>query len=131
MAQIVRLVIRLIRSFAHRNIRNIVLRDDTDGFNLDTTTVQELMTLIRQKLSSNEITPPLPPPFKTFNFNCMKIEHQAFGSKTSDTVINCENDDDLILKGNLTLSESGVKNETEISFFKLEDYLEYKETTSS
>lgn len=131
MAQIVRLVIRLIRSFAHRNIRSIVIRDDTDGFNLDTTTVQELMTLIRQKLSSNEITPQLPPPFKTFNFNCMKIEHQAFGSKTSDTVINCENDDDLMLKENLTLSESGVKNETEISFFKLEDYLEYKQTTSS
>ena len=60
-----------------------------------------------------------------------QIEHQAFGSKTSDTVINCENDDDLILKGNMTLSESGVKNETEISFFKLEDYLEYKQTTSS
>ena len=73
MAQVVRLVIRLIRSFAHRNIRSIVIRDDTDGFNLDTTTVQELMTLNRQKLSSNEITPQLPPPFKTFNFNCMKV----------------------------------------------------------
>ena len=36
-----------------------------------------------------------------------------------------------MLKENLTLSESGVKNETEISFFKLEDYLEYKQTTSS
>ena len=32
-----------------------------------------------------------------------------------------------MLKENLTLSESGVKNETEISFFKLEDYLEYKQ----
>ena len=60
-----------------------------------------------------------------------QIEHQAFGSKTSDTVINCENDDDLMLKENFTLSESGVKNETEISFFKLEDYLEYKKATSS
>ena len=73
MAQVVRLVIRLIRSFQHKNIRNIVLRDDLDGFNLNTTTVQELMTLIRKKLSSNEITPQLPPPFKTFGFDCMKV----------------------------------------------------------
>jgi len=126
MAQVVRLVIRLIRSFQHKNIRNIVLRDDLDGFNLNTTTVQELMTLIRKKLSSNEITPQLPPPFKTFGFDCMKIEHQAFGSKTNDTVINREDDDNLILKESLTLSECGVKNETEISFFKINDYLEYK-----
>ena len=61
----------------------------------------------------------------------MQIEHQAFGSKTNDTVINCENDDELILKENLTLSECGVKNETEISFFKLGDYTEYKNTSPS
>ena len=73
MAQVVRLVIRLIRSFKHKNIRSIVLRDDIDGFNLTTSTVQELMTLIRSKLTSSKISPPLPPPFKTFNFNCMKV----------------------------------------------------------
>ena len=55
-----------------------------------------------------------------------QIEHQAFGSKTNDTVINREDDDNLILKESLTLSECGVKNETEISFFKLNDYMEYK-----
>ena len=73
MAQTVRLVIRLIRSFKHKNIRNIVLRDDLDGFNIDTTTVKELMILIHKKLSSNDISPQLPPPFKTFGFDCMKV----------------------------------------------------------
>lgn len=62
-------------------------------------------------------------------FLIFQIEHQAFGSKTNDTVINCENDDNLILKESLTLSECGVKNETEISFFKLDDYIEYKTTS--
>ena len=62
-------------------------------------------------------------------FPIFQIEHQAFGSKTNDTVINCENDDNLILKESLTLSECGVKNETEISFFKLDDYIEYKTTS--
>lgn len=131
MAHVVRLVIRLVRSFAHKNIRNIVLREDTDNFNLTNTTVKDLMILIRKKLGSDEINPPLPPPFKKFEFNCMKIEHQAFGSKTNNTVINCDNDEELILKENLTLHEVGVKNETEISFFNLEDYTQYKNTLIS
>jgi len=129
--QIVRVVIRLIRSLVHKNIRNIVLREDVDGFNLSSTTVKDLMVLIRKKLSSGEINPPLPPPFKTFNFDCMKIEHQAFGSKTSNTVMNCENDSELILKEHLTLENSGVKCETEISFFNREDYEQYKNTLLS
>jgi len=116
MAQVVRLVIRLVRSFTHKNIRNLVIRGDADKFSLTNTTVKELMILIRQKLCSDQINPPLPPPFKTFDFNCMKIEHQAFGSKTNNTVINCENDEELILNENLTLLECGVKNETKFPF---------------
>lgn len=131
MAQIVRIVIRLIRSLVHKNIRNIVLRDDVDIFDLKTTTVKDLIVLIRNKLASNKIHPPLPPPFKSFNFDCMKIEHQAFGSKTSNTVMNCENDEELILKEHLTLENCGVKHETEISFFNREDYEQYKSTLAS
>ena len=77
MAHVVRLVIRLVRSFAHKNIRNIVLKEETDNFNLSSTTVKELMILIRKKLCSGEINPPLPPPFKTFEFNCMKVGLQC------------------------------------------------------
>ena len=73
MAQIVRIVIRLIRSLVHKNIRNIVLRDDVDIFDLKTTTVKDFIVLIRNKLASNKIHPPLPPPFKSFNFDCMKV----------------------------------------------------------
>ena len=56
----------------------------------------------------------------------LQIEHQAHGAKTSDPVINREDDDKLILKDGVTLAEAGVKNETEISFFKLSDYQAYQ-----
>ena len=86
MAEVVRIVIRLIRSCEYKNIRNIVLREDIDGFELSTTTVKDLMKIILQKLSSGKINPPLPPPFKNFNIgnfskdqnfpNCLKREIQ-------------------------------------------------------
>ena len=73
MATVVRLVIRLIRSFLHKNIRTIVLREDLDGFDLTNTTVEDLMSLVRKKLATDDINPPLPPPFKSYNFDCMKV----------------------------------------------------------
>jgi hypothetical protein len=68
----------------------------------------------------------LPPPFKNFNYDTMKIQHKSHGAKTSDPVINTENDEKLMLKPNLSLLDCGVENETEISYFKLEDYLAYQ-----
>jgi hypothetical protein len=56
----------------------------------------------------------------------MKIQHKSHGAKTSDPVINTENDEKLMLKPNLSLLDCGVENETEISYFKLEDYLAYQ-----
>ena len=56
----------------------------------------------------------------------MKVEHQAHGAKTSDPVINTEDDERLILRPGRSLGEQGVRHETELSLFRLEDYLEYK-----
>lgn len=39
--------------------------------------------------------------------------------------MNCDNDDQLILKPGQKLSESNVRHETEIAFFKLSDYQAY------
>ena len=57
-----------------------------------------------------------------------QIEHQAHGAKSNDPVINTENDETLILSKGKHLSESNVKHETEIAFFKLNDYLQYQST---
>lgn len=115
----VTVTVRLIRSFQHRNIRNLVIHD------VDvTTTVSDFMELVRGRLKT---APALPPPFRNFAYDTFKIETQAFGFKTNDPVINREDDETLILQPGKSLGESGVKNETEISFFKLDDYLQYKQ----
>jgi len=115
----VTLTARLIRSFAHRNLRHLVLR----GINLDLSG-DEFLRLCREEASRPQSG--LPPPFRTFGYDCCKIEHQAHGSKTSDPCINREEDDRLILKNDVTLREAGVKNETEISVFCRADYEDYK-----
>jgi len=114
----VTLVIRVIRSFPHRNIRNLVLKN----VHLNITT-EQLLDLAKSSVSSSSS---LPPPFRKFAYDCLKIEHQAHGSKTSDPVINTEDDEKLLLKPGITLDQQGVKEETEISLFKKEDYYEYK-----
>jgi len=114
----VTLVIRVIRSFPHRNIRNIVIKN----ISLSLST-EELLDLTISNVATNTS---LPPPFRRFVYDSMKIEHQAHGSKTSDPVINTEEDLKLFLLPGSSLAEQGVKNETEISLFKRADYEEYK-----
>ncbi len=62
-----------------------------------------------------------------FFYGFLQIEHHAHGAKTNDPVINHENDEGLILRAERTLKESDVRHETEISFFKYDDYMSYKE----
>ncbi|XP_059352476.1 UPF0538 protein C2orf76 homolog [Daphnia carinata] len=112
------IIIRIIRSFEYRNIRNVVLKDVSLLLTTD-----ELKSRIVKELS---VAPGLPPPFRRYDYDTLKIEHHAYGAKTNDPVINQENDEGLILKAGCTLDESDVRNETEISFFKYEDYLMYK-----
>merc|ERR1712212_1239820 len=114
----VTITIRFIRSFGHRNIRNSIYHDvDTSQL------VSEFIHLVSTSIKTRT---DLPPPFRTFEYDTMKIQHQAFGAKTSDPVINIYNDDELMLKPEKTLVDSGVIDETEISFFKLEDYVVYQ-----
>ena len=67
----------------------------------------------------------LPPPFRTFNYDTLKIEHVPFKSKSTDPVINREKDEELILKDEDSID--GLVNETEISYFLFKDYILYKE----
>ncbi|EFX88526.1 hypothetical protein DAPPUDRAFT_41247 [Daphnia pulex] len=112
------IIIRVIRSFEYRNIRNVVLKNVPLSL-----TTEELKTRIIQELG---VAPGLPPPFRKYEYDTLKIEHHAHGAKTNDPVINHENDEGLILKAERTLKESDVRHETEISFFKYDDYMSYK-----
>ena len=115
----VTIVLRLIRSFEHRTIRNVVYHEiDLDLLTSDF--IDFVKTDLKTKTS-------LPPPFRTFKYDTMKIQHKAFGSKTSDPVINTLNDEELMLNVEKSLRDNGIVNETEISFFVLEDYRKYQE----
>ncbi|VDI59933.1 Hypothetical predicted protein [Mytilus galloprovincialis] len=67
----------------------------------------------------------IPPPFKKYSYDTLKISHKAHGAKSNDPVIDIANDQ-LILEDGVTLVEAGVGNETEISYFKMEDYRKYQ-----
>lgn len=114
----VTVTIRLIRSFEHRNIRNLVLHN----VSLEQK-VEDFTQTIRDRIKT---TPSLPPPFRNFSFDTLKIEYHAYGAKTNDPVINQGDDNQLIMKPHQLLRECGVKHETEISFFNMEDYQKYK-----
>uniref|UniRef100_A0A1A8D532 Chromosome 2 open reading frame 76 n=1 Tax=Nothobranchius kadleci TaxID=1051664 RepID=A0A1A8D532_NOTKA len=110
--------VRLVRSFEHRNFKPVVFH----GVNLDQT-VQDFMRVVREDISTRA---GLPPPFRTFPYDTMKIIHQAHGAKTNELVMSVDEDDKLILQDRQTLRSAGVANETEVAFFRKEDYGLYK-----
>ena len=113
------LTIRLIRSFEHRNVKNIVLKLDEKNI-----LVKDIKKIIESEIK-NSGRHNLPPPFRTFNYDTLKIEHIPFKSKSTDPVINCLNDEELILKDESRVND--IVNETEISYFVFKDYIQYKE----
>ncbi|XP_040005000.1 UPF0538 protein C2orf76 homolog isoform X2 [Xiphias gladius] len=110
--------VRLVRSFEHRNFKPVVFH----GVSLDQT-VQDFMQLVRDDIATR---PELPPPFKKYTYDTMKIIHQAHGAKTNELVMSLDDDEKLILQDGQTLTTAGVANETEVAFFRKEDYGLYK-----
>uniref|UniRef100_A0A8D0BZR0 Chromosome 2 open reading frame 76 n=1 Tax=Salvator merianae TaxID=96440 RepID=A0A8D0BZR0_SALMN len=110
--------VRLVRSFEHRNFRPVVFH----GVNLGQT-VHQFIEFVKNDVASRT---GLPPPFKKYRYDTMKIIHQAHGSKTNELVVSLEDDDKLILAEDSTLRAAGVANETELAFFCMDDYRKYK-----
>lgn len=72
------IIIRLIRSFEHRNVRNIVLKE----VSLSTTT-EELGTRIVQALPT---APNLPPPFRKFDYDTLKVSENESHTELLDAL---------------------------------------------
>ncbi|XP_077306336.1 UPF0538 protein C2orf76 homolog [Lithobates pipiens] len=96
----VTVTVRLVRSFEHRNFRPVVYH----GVNLDQA-VQEFIEYIKKDVAERV---GLPPPFKKYAYDTMKIIHQAHGAKTNELVVGLEDDEKLILCSGQTLREAGV-----------------------
>ncbi|XP_065149229.1 UPF0538 protein C2orf76 homolog [Paramisgurnus dabryanus] len=112
------LTVRLIRSFEHRNFKPVVFK----GVNLEQT-VEEFISFVKQDALTRA---GLPPPFKKFDYDTMKIIHQAHGAKANELVMSLEDDEKLILSGGCRLRACGVANETELALFKMSDYETFK-----
>uniref|UniRef100_UPI0037E6F8D2 UPF0538 protein C2orf76 homolog isoform X1 n=1 Tax=Semicossyphus pulcher TaxID=241346 RepID=UPI0037E6F8D2 len=106
--------VRLVRSFEHRNFRPVVFH----GVDVDQT-VQDFIQLVRDDIATRA---GLPPPFRKYAYDTMKIVHQAHGAKTNELVMSLDDDEELILQDDQTLRAAGVANETEVAFFRGEDY---------
>ncbi|KAJ8350565.1 hypothetical protein SKAU_G00256950 [Synaphobranchus kaupii] len=112
------LTVRLVRSFEHRNFKPVVFQ----SVNLDQT-VEEFIAFVKKDIATRS---GLPPPFKKFEYDTMKIIHQAHGAKTNELVMSLEDDNKLLLREGVSLKAAGVANETELAFFRNEDYETYK-----
>uniref|UniRef100_A0A3Q2ZN80 PB1 domain-containing protein n=1 Tax=Kryptolebias marmoratus TaxID=37003 RepID=A0A3Q2ZN80_KRYMA len=100
--------VRLVRSFQHRNFKPVVFH----RVSLDQT-VQDFMRVVRDDIATR---PGLPPPFRKY----------AYGMYTNELVMSTDDDERLILQHDQTLRAAGVANETEVAFFRREDYGLYK-----
>ncbi|XP_034510305.1 UPF0538 protein C2orf76 homolog isoform X1 [Ailuropoda melanoleuca] len=69
----VTITVRLIRSFEHRNFRPVVYH----GVNLDQTT-KEFILFLKQDIP---LRTSLPPPFRNYKYDKLKIVHQAHRAK--------------------------------------------------
>uniref|UniRef100_A0A224YDQ0 Protein, containing DUF2340 domain n=1 Tax=Rhipicephalus zambeziensis TaxID=60191 RepID=A0A224YDQ0_9ACAR len=112
------LTVRVIRSFEHRNIWHVIMRDVSSAI-----TTEEFKKSV---LSSLENNTSIPSPVRRYPYDTLKIEHLPHKAKSNDPVINTDDDDKLILLDHVPLSEGGVVHETALSLFKMDDYLQYK-----
>ncbi|XP_053452948.1 UPF0538 protein C2orf76 homolog isoform X3 [Nycticebus coucang] len=102
----VTITVRLIRSFEHRNFKPVVYH----GVNLDQT-VKEFIAFLKQDVS---LRTNLPPPFRNYKYDKLKIIHQAHKSKSNELVLSLEDDDRLLLKEDRTLKAAGVGISSEL-----------------
>ncbi|XP_067891237.1 UPF0538 protein C2orf76 homolog isoform X3 [Heterodontus francisci] len=114
----VTITVRLVRSFEHRNFKPVVYHD----VNVDQS-VKEFLNFLQNDILSK---PGLPPPYKKYTYDTLKIIHQAHGAKSNDLVVSLDNDEQLMLNEASTLKEAGVAHETELACFKKEDYEKFK-----
>ncbi|XP_036175015.1 UPF0538 protein C2orf76 homolog isoform X2 [Myotis myotis] len=96
----VTITVRLIRSFEHRNFKPVVYH----GVNFDQT-VKEFIVFLKQDIP---LRISLPPPFRNYKYDKLKIIHQAHKSKTNELVLSLEDDDTLMLKEDHTLKAAGI-----------------------
>lgn len=115
------ITVRVIRNFEYRTIKNHVFR------NVDLTKWTP-QTLIDEVKALVAVTGGFRP-YRTVEFNGVKIYTHAHLTKTQNLSINLDHDDWILSepsKINKPLAELDVKNESELSVFNKQAYDEFK-----
>ncbi|KLO11999.1 hypothetical protein SCHPADRAFT_915788 [Schizopora paradoxa] len=113
------ITVRIIKSFEYRTEKNLVLH----SLNLETTTVAALKDIARQIILADAKWKP----FRTAKLDTIKKYTKAHGAKTTNLIINLDNDESEILNDdNQLLSDAGLENESEVSFFSKDLYDAFK-----
>ncbi|KAG8760718.1 hypothetical protein FRC14_002214 [Serendipita sp. 396] len=111
------ITVRVIKSFEYRVAKALVLHD----LDLTHTTVGEL----KEKVAGIVKTQAGWKPYRTMEFDTLKLYTKAHGAKTTNLIINLENDE-WILDNDALLADTGLENEAEVSFFNRSDYDAFK-----
>jgi len=112
------LTLRIVKSFEYRTEKSLVLHD----VNLETTTVGRLKEVAKETIQSK----PAWKPYRTVNFDTMKLYSKAHGAKTTNLIINLDHDNWILDDDSKLLVDVGFENETEVSLFNRELYEAFK-----
>ncbi|KAG5634345.1 hypothetical protein H0H81_002331 [Sphagnurus paluster] len=112
------ITVRIIKSFEYRTERSLVLHE----INLETCTAGQLKDIARKAV----LTQPGWKPYRNVNLDTLKLYTKAHGAKTTNLIINLENDDWILDDDSKTLADLSFENETEVSFFNRNLYEEFR-----
>lgn len=124
------LTVRIIKSFPYRNVKNQIL----PSVDLKNTNPAQLFEMIEKLIATTGGLRP----YRTVEYNTLKVYTHAHGSKSMNLVINFEgdSDDDFMIfckdpsntksGTEKCLWDLGIENETELSIFNWEGYQDFK-----
>ncbi|GAA5964792.1 hypothetical protein JCM21900_003999 [Sporobolomyces salmonicolor] len=110
--------VRIIKSFEFRTTKNLLL-PHVDATSM---TVGALKDFVREQIKAA----PGFKPFRTCQLDTLKLYTKAHGAKTTNLIINMENDEWILNDDSATLESIGIENEAELSFFNRELYEAFK-----
>ncbi|KAG7092212.1 hypothetical protein E1B28_008579 [Marasmius oreades] len=110
--------VRIIKSFQYRTEKSLVLHN----LDLTTTTVKNLKGIAAQAVQTQSGWKP----YRNVHLDTLKLYSQAHGAKTTNLIINLDNDDWILDDDDKTLADCGFENETEVSFFNRTLYEDFR-----
>jgi len=66
-------------------------------------------------------------PYRKLQLDTLKLYTKAHGAKTTNLIINLDNDDWILKEESGILADLGFENETEVSLFNMASYEKFKQ----